>query len=181
MYIGLISDKFDAAVGHCSKSESATMSRLDRIQNWPELAQLSDCNAAALSQRCGVSVRTLERHFCEKMGQPPKHWLAAQRQRRATQLLNQRLLLKEVAFQLGYKYPAHFTRDFKSHWGCSPSSWAVSPIESQGRSQKKAKIAISPTRDRAVKLAGRVKSLVGSFIISLGYLCFMANQPLDFG
>lgn len=156
------------------------MSRLDRIQNWPELAQKCGWCAKTLANECGVSLRTLERYFCGNMSRPPKTWLVEQRQRRAAEIVNQRLPLKVTAFQLGYKYPAHFTRDFKSHWGCCPSSWAVSPIESRDRSQKNAKIAKTSTGDRAIKLVSKGKSLVGSFIISLGYMCFVANQLLDF-
>jgi AraC-like DNA-binding protein len=112
------------------------MNRLDRIQNWLELAEQSGWCVIVLAKQCQVSARTLERYFNKKIGQSPKTWLAERRQRRAAEILNLQLPVKEAAFQLGYKYSAHFTRDFKRHWGCCPSTWAVSPIESQSRSQK---------------------------------------------
>lgn len=99
------------------------MSRLDRILNWPEMAQQSGWSAAALAQQCDVSMRTLERYFCEKMGQRPKTWLSEQRQRRAADLLNQRFSVKETAIHLGFKHTTHFSREFKKHWGVCPTEF----------------------------------------------------------
>jgi transcriptional regulator GlxA family with amidase domain len=50
--------------------------RLNHIQNWPELAQQADWSASVLAKKCGVSVRTLERYFLKTMCKTPKNWLA---------------------------------------------------------------------------------------------------------
>ena len=41
-------------------------SRLKHIQNWPEWARVANWSAATLAQNCGVSLRTLERHFLKE-------------------------------------------------------------------------------------------------------------------
>jgi len=42
--------------------------RLQQIQDWPELARQAQWSASALAKHCGVSVRTLHRHFRRHMG-----------------------------------------------------------------------------------------------------------------
>jgi transcriptional regulator GlxA family with amidase domain len=61
--------------------------RLDRIQNWSELAREAGWCAATLAKKCEVSMRTLQRHFEENMGKPPKNYLTEQRQQLARELL----------------------------------------------------------------------------------------------
>jgi AraC family transcriptional activator of pobA len=36
--------------------------------------------------------------------------------------------ISEVAYELGFKYPAHFTRMFKQHIGCSPREYRASSL-----------------------------------------------------
>lgn len=62
--------------------------RLHHIQNWLELARETNWSAAALAKKCGVSVRTLHRHFLKQMGKNTKTWLAEHRQRHALELLH---------------------------------------------------------------------------------------------
>jgi AraC family chitin signaling transcriptional activator len=95
--------------------------RLEHIQNWPEFAGEANWSAAALAKKCGVSVRTLHRHFFKQMGKNTKTWLAEQRQRHAIELLRDGSSIKETAFSLGYKQPTNFTRKYKIHWGNCPS------------------------------------------------------------
>lgn len=97
-------------------------SRLDRIQNWPELAPAAGWFAAALAEKCGVSLRTLERFFREHMSNSPKAWFAEQRQRRAIELLREGRSIKEVAAMLGYRNQHHFAREFKKYNGYCPSA-----------------------------------------------------------
>jgi transcriptional regulator GlxA family with amidase domain len=105
-------------------------SRLNQIQNWPELARQAKWCVATLAKNCGVSVRTLERHFEEKMGKPPKAYLTEQRQQLARQLLlENKASLKELASQLEYKSPCNFYRDFKEHWGIYPAQINQSRVE----------------------------------------------------
>jgi len=96
--------------------------RLEQIQNWPELAEQAQWSVSALAKKCGVSVRTLERHFIQQMGKSPKVWLTGQRQEQARKLLKGGWRVKEVANLLIYKHSSHFTNDFKQHWGQCPSN-----------------------------------------------------------
>jgi transcriptional regulator GlxA family with amidase domain len=95
--------------------------RLQWTQNWKELAQHANWSATALAEKCGVSLRTLERHFLKAMGKRPQTWLCEQRQSRAVELLQDGCNVKKTATLLGYKYATHFSREFKKHWGHAPT------------------------------------------------------------
>jgi AraC-like DNA-binding protein len=95
--------------------------KLNHIENWPELARQVNWSAAALAKKCGVSVRSLHRHFLKQMGKNTKAWLVEQRQRLGRELLHDGSSIKETAFCLGYKQPTNFTRKYKAHWGVCPS------------------------------------------------------------
>jgi transcriptional regulator GlxA family with amidase domain len=99
--------------------------KLNYIQNWQELAKVTNWQAAALAKKCGVSVRTLERHFIKKMGISPKAWLAEIRQNQTVALLKKGLSIKEVASILQYKHPSHLTNAFKKQCGHYPSNRAA--------------------------------------------------------
>lgn len=100
---------------------------LNHIQDWPELSCEAKWSASALAKKCGVSLRTLERHFREQFAECPRIWLAGQRQRLAIELLRDGSTVKEVAGQLGYKNQHHFSREFKRHIGHPPSQ--SSPLD----------------------------------------------------
>jgi transcriptional regulator GlxA family with amidase domain len=95
--------------------------RLQQIQNWPERAQKTKWCAATLALNCGVSLRTLQRHFLKEMGKSPKKWLAEQRQLHGIEVLKKCSCVKEIATNLGYKHTHHYSRDFKAHWGHGPA------------------------------------------------------------
>lgn len=95
--------------------------KLNHIQNWPEIARQVKWSASALAKQCGVSVRTLYRHFLKHMGKNTKTWLAEQRQRNAHELLCDGSSIKETATCLGYRQPNNFSRKYKDHWGECPS------------------------------------------------------------
>ena len=103
--------------------------RLQQIQNWPERAQVAKWSAATLAKDCGVSLRTLQRHFIKEMGKSPKLWLAEQRQLDAVEALKKCSCVKEAASNLGYKHTHHFSRDFKAHWGYCPTQ--TTPMQAQ--------------------------------------------------
>jgi transcriptional regulator GlxA family with amidase domain len=95
--------------------------RLQWNQNWEALAGQAHWSAAALAERCDVSLRTLERYFLKEMGKRPQAWLCEQRQSRAVELLQDGCNVKETATLLGYKHSTHFSREFKKHWGHAPT------------------------------------------------------------
>ena len=88
---------------------------------WMALAKQANWSAARLARLCGVSPRTLHRHFLKHTGKNPKEWLAEERQRRAMELMSDGSMVKETAAHLGYKQPGNFARKYKRHWGTSPS------------------------------------------------------------
>jgi transcriptional regulator GlxA family with amidase domain len=99
--------------------------KLNHLQNWPELAQKTKWSVTALAKLCGVSVRTLERHFLIEIGKTPKAWLIDQRQKQAGELLFDGKTIKEISGQLGYKHATNFSRKFKNDWGVCPSGQTV--------------------------------------------------------
>ena len=96
--------------------------KLKHIQDWTPLARQAEWTVSKLAKLCGVSVRTLERHFLATHGQKPKGWLAAQRQRQAFELLRDGSSVKETASTLEYDHANHFSREFKAHWGFCPTT-----------------------------------------------------------
>jgi transcriptional regulator GlxA family with amidase domain len=96
--------------------------KLNHIENWPELALESKWSALTLAKNFGVSVRTLERHFLKQIGRTPKAWFIEQRQIQAAGLLREGLSVKEAAGVLHYKHPSHLSNDFTKHSGCCPSN-----------------------------------------------------------
>src|ERR1035437_3409441 len=111
--------------------------KLKFIENWPELAREAKWSASALAKLCGVSVRTLHRHWVKQMGENTKTWLDEQRQRYALELLRAGSSIKETAFCLGYKQQTNFTRKYKDHWGVCPSMQPPTTIPAQTENVRK--------------------------------------------
>jgi AraC-like DNA-binding protein len=96
-------------------------SRLRRVTNWAELAEESSYSAKILADRCGVSLRQLERYIPRVAGKTPQRWLNELRQQKAMELIASGQSVKEVSFRLGYKQSSHFSREFKRFHGVAPS------------------------------------------------------------
>jgi len=86
--------------------------RLNLIQNWPERAEHSQWSAALMAQNCGVSLRTLERHFLEKFGKCPRCWIGQMQQQRALEHLSGGFNVNETAAKLGYGHTSSFCHKF---------------------------------------------------------------------
>jgi len=96
-------------------------SRLGFVQEWEELAQKAGFRARELAELCQSSLRTLERHFQRHYGMTVSEWLRDLRLKQAYSSLQTGKAVKEVAFEHGYKQVSHFSREFKTHFGVSPS------------------------------------------------------------
>jgi len=96
--------------------------RLKHIRDWEELAREANWSASVLAKNCGVSLRTLERHFLREMAQSPKSWLVEKRHQIAIELLRDGRTVKETAAHLNYKHPSHLTNQFKKCQGECPTS-----------------------------------------------------------
>src|ERR1700722_19707743 len=62
-------------------------SSLRYVLSSPELAHETHWSTILLARKCGVSVRTLQRHFLKHIRVSPRAWMAEQRQREAVKML----------------------------------------------------------------------------------------------
>ncbi len=97
-------------------------SRLDRVEEWLNLARPARYSARQLATLCHVSLRQLERYFKGSFGHPPQEWLNEVRFQEAEKLLTSGVSVKQVARRLGFKQASHFSRAFKRRTGLPPSA-----------------------------------------------------------
>ena len=88
---------------------------------WRNLAFAAQFKVNKLARLCGVSVRTLQRHFALNAGITITVWLQGIRLHEAYGRLKAGARVKKVAYDLGYKQLSHFSREFKSQHGITPS------------------------------------------------------------
>jgi AraC-like DNA-binding protein len=88
--------------------------------SWENLAEQAHYRPHDLARASGVSLRTLQRHFRAHFNCTVTDWLRNLRLERARNELRTGESVKQVAFDLGYKQPSHFTRDFKDRFGVPP-------------------------------------------------------------
>lgn len=73
---------------------------------------------------CGVSERTLNRLFQERLGLSPIQYQIEQRLSAACQLLEiNGMTIKEIAWRCGYSSAAFFSRAFRKRFAVSPREW----------------------------------------------------------
>jgi AraC-like DNA-binding protein len=96
-------------------------SRLEYVQQWEALAVKAGYRPSDLASLCQISLRTLERHFQKNYGMTVSRWMRELRLGKAYESLTQGKSVKESAFDHGYKQVSHFSREFKNHFGVSPS------------------------------------------------------------
>lgn len=94
-------------------------------QRWEELAEAVNFNAGELARRCGISIRQLQRDFRRCLGRSPQDWLNEQRIKAAQKPLLAGETVKKVAYDLGFKQPSHFCRQFKSFKSVTPSEFVL--------------------------------------------------------
>jgi AraC-like DNA-binding protein len=112
---------------HLPMVQSFKHVRVDSKASWEQLAKVAQFRPNALAELCGVSMRTLQRYFRAHYDQTVSDWLRDLRLNEALSSLKQCDSVKEVAFDLGYKQPSHFTRDFKKKFGVPPRALMVHP------------------------------------------------------
>jgi transcriptional regulator GlxA family with amidase domain len=95
---------------------------------WESLAGEAQYRAGDLARLVGVSLRTLQRYFRAKYNCTISDWLRELRLESARARLPTCASVKEVAFDLGYKQPSHFTRDFKQRFGVSPRTFVGAKV-----------------------------------------------------
>lgn len=83
--------------------------------------------AAALAERAGVDLRTLQRLFAEHVGLPPKQVLRRYRLLDAAEAAGSGgpVVWDELALALGFSDQAHLVRDFTDAFGVPPARYAA--------------------------------------------------------
>jgi len=77
-----------------------------------------------IATHMGVSGSWLRHLFTEALGISPHRWVLHRRVEAARDLLGRtELSIKEVAFQVGFGSPAHFTYMFRRHVGLPPRQY----------------------------------------------------------
>ena len=111
------------------ETQAPASSSLPRLGNhgmghvsWEALAKQARYRPQELAELCGVSMRTMQRYFRARYNQTVTDWLREVRLSEAMTYLKGCDSVKQVAFDLGYKQPSHFTRDFKKRFGVPPRS-----------------------------------------------------------
>ena len=96
--------------------EAAAQIKKNIRQRRPALGNIVELTA--------MSERHLQRRFKDEMGMSLQDYVAAYRIKLAKELLRDSdLALKQIAYDLGYANPSHFSRSFKSATGISPSAF----------------------------------------------------------
>ena len=94
-----------------------------------EIASLMEANleeplsAEELARLAGLSLRHVQRMFHEALGMTPTAYYLRLRLRRARELLMQsKMSITEVAVSCGFKSTCHFSKSYRSVFGCTPRS-----------------------------------------------------------
>jgi AraC-like DNA-binding protein len=74
-------------------------------------------------------------------GDTPRRWLKRLRMQRAVELLRDGSNISETADRLGYKYPTHFSAEFKQVHGVPPRDYGSTSTERR-RTASKCRISI---------------------------------------
>ena len=78
---------------------------------------------AALAAAAGLSASRFAHLFRAEFGETPRRWIERQRMERARQLLTgTRLAVQEIAAQVGFADPFHFTARFRAVTGTAPTA-----------------------------------------------------------
>jgi transcriptional regulator GlxA family with amidase domain len=82
-----------------------------------------------VAQRVNLSLRHFMYLFKSETSVSPKHYMRALRITKARELLGESFLsIKQVATKVGFGDRSHFSRDFKSEYGQTPSEFRLPPV-----------------------------------------------------
>jgi AraC-like DNA-binding protein len=101
---------------------------IDNRGRWQEWAYKCGYSANRLCKELKVSRRQLERYAHAAFGLGPQRWLDQRRLIVAGEMLTHECSIKSVSFQLGFKWPSHFSRAFKLYYGRTPKEYSRKPI-----------------------------------------------------
>ncbi len=85
---------------------------------------IPEFDVSVFAQKVGMSRAQIYRKFSAIMNQSPNDFIFQRRMNKARQLLaSNQYSVSEVAYQVGFKYPSHFTKCYKNAFGISPSEY----------------------------------------------------------
>jgi AraC-like DNA-binding protein len=96
------------------------------VEEWVDLAKQARYDPDSLARLLNVCPRQLCRYTRELFDNSPQEWLDEQRLADAAILLQSDDLIKTIAYDLGFKTVAHFSKKFKSRHGMSPKEYKKS-------------------------------------------------------
>lgn len=84
----------------------------------------NDFRIEDLARIANISTRYYEKLFCRKFGTTPKEYILHLKLERAKELLhNEKILIRDIAYQLGYSDIYHFGKLFKAKTGYTPTEY----------------------------------------------------------
>ena len=91
-----------------------------------------------LAKQLHLSVSQLNRKLNQIINKPAGQLIRDMRMNHATQLLlNNAASVGEIAYQVGYENPTHFSRGFKRKFGCAPSEYSKIGMRKNGQTMRK--------------------------------------------
>lgn len=112
----------DAAIAAGSQLNESDIEKLNEAKRLVEADICTPCSLIELSRRTGLNDFKLKKGFKELFGNTVFGYLTEYRMAAGYQHLLQGATVSEVADQVGYKNPQHFTAAFKKKYGILPSS-----------------------------------------------------------
>lgn len=77
--------------------------------------------------QCGMSLSAFKKKFMEEFDESVAKWMRRRLNERIVHLLSEKhSSIKEIAMELNFSSPAHFSRYCKNNLGCSPKEWRIS-------------------------------------------------------
>lgn len=127
LYLKAVSMKIGSGMLPMTPAESAACLRYQQCRNYIDMHYIELRDLSMLSKVMGMSTAQICRLF-KRFGQegPYRHLTRCKMGHAAGMLAANRIQVKEVAYEVGYPDPYHFSRLFKQHFGCCPTQFAAS-------------------------------------------------------
>jgi AraC-like DNA-binding protein len=111
-------------------------------------------NIAELARMVGINRTKLKENFRETLGLTIYEYVLRRRMERAAEMLRSgEYGIAQVAYAVGYEYPANFTAAFKRHFGQLPRSWKTRQPRRRSAALSLSPV-LRPARADAVPRAG---------------------------
>ena len=113
---------------------SRLWSRLDRGEHWAALARQANNRPRSPAAPFGVSLRQLEHYYTAAFRQHLNERLRAIRMRSVQRVVSDGLSANATDYEVGFKKPSHFSREFKRQTADSPVGFGSQRIRPSGMS-----------------------------------------------